>query len=87
MLRISKPESDESTVTLRLEGQIVGPWVEELRRSSEKLLGNGHRLTLDLTEVTFADHAGVALLRHLQEKVISLTGCSPFLEEQLKKLV
>jgi ABC-type transporter Mla MlaB component len=85
MLFISKPEMDEHRVTLRLEGQIVGPWVEELRRASEKLLGNGHRLTLDLTEVTFADSAGVALLLSLREKVISLTGCSSFIEEQLRK--
>ena len=85
MLRISNPESDELTVTLRLEGQIVGPWVDELRRASEKYLSNGHRLTLDLTDVTFADGDGVALLLRLQSKVISLTGCSPFLDEQLKR--
>lgn len=85
MLRISNPESGELTVTLRLEGQIVGPWVDELRRASERFLGNGHRLVLDLTEVTFADRGGVALLLELQAKVVSLMGCSPFLDEQLKR--
>ncbi len=84
MLLISKPEFDEQTVTLRLEGQLVGPWVDELRRASEKFLGNGHRLLLDLTEVTFADSAGVGLLLNLQQQAVSLTGSTPFLEEQLR---
>ena len=85
MLRISKLGSDESTVTLRLEGQLVGPWVDEFRRTAERNLGNGHRLTLDLTDVTFADHDGVALLLALQAEAVSLTGTSPFLDEQLKR--
>ncbi len=84
MLLISKPEFDEQTVTLRLEGQLVGPWVDELRRASEKFLGNGHRLMLDLTEVTFADPGGVTLLKQLRSRSASLTGCSPFLDEQLR---
>ena len=85
MLLISKPQTDERTVTLRLEGQITGPWVDELRRACEKLPGNGHRLTLDLTDVTFADPSGVALLVNLLGKKIDLAGCSPFLQEQMKR--
>jgi anti-anti-sigma factor len=85
MLLISKPETDERTVTLRLEGQITGPWVDELRRACEKFLGNGHRLLLDLTEVTFADATGVALLVKLRTHQIELAGCSPFLQEQMKR--
>ncbi len=85
MLRIFDGESDNATVTLRLEGQIVGPWVDELRRASGKYQGNGHRLTLDLTDVTFADRDGIALLSGLRSHAIRLTGCSPFLDEQLKR--
>ena len=85
MLRISKPEFSGLTVTLRLEGQIVGPWVDELRKTAEKFQNNGHRLALDLVEVTFADNTGIGLLLHLQRQAVSLAGCSPFLEEQLKR--
>ena len=84
MLMISSPETTGQTVTLRLAGQLIGPWVEELRHASEKFLGNGHRVFLDLTEVTYADPAGVALLRGLQARAITLTGCSLFVAEQLK---
>jgi len=84
MLRIFNAEFDKPIVTLRMEGQIAGPWVDELRRATENFLGSGHRLTLDLTEVTFADQNGVALLLKLQEQTVSMMGCSPFLSEQLK---
>jgi ABC-type transporter Mla MlaB component len=84
MLRISSTEHDEPAVTLRLEGQIVGPWVDELRKTIEQLLNQGRLLTLDLTEATFADRNGVALLLDLRRRTVSIRGCSPFLNEQLK---
>ncbi len=84
MLRISSAESDEPAVTLRLEGQIVGPWVEELQKTIEELLNQGRLLTLDVTEATFADKKGVALLLDLRRRSVSIRGCSPFLNEQLK---
>jgi len=84
MLRISSPESDEQAVTLLVEGQIVGPWVDELSKTIEQLLNQGRFLTLDLTEVTFADGNGVALLLDLRQRTVSISGCSPFLSEQLK---
>jgi len=77
MLRISH---DRTTGHVRLEGQLVGPWVEELHRVCD-----GHAVVLDVRDVTFADEAGVALLRALQARQVKLTGCSPFLAEQLKE--
>jgi ABC-type transporter Mla MlaB component len=84
MLRISGAESDEPAVTLRLEGQIVGPWVEVLRETTEQLLNQGRLLTLDVSEAMFADRNGVALLLDLCRRSVSIRGCSPFLSEQLK---
>jgi anti-anti-sigma regulatory factor len=84
MLLIAPPRCDEQTVTLRLEGQLTGPWVAELRDATGKFLGNGHRLVLDLTDVTFADPGGVGLLNELQAQRVELAGASPFLQEQLK---
>jgi ABC-type transporter Mla MlaB component len=62
MLRISRVESPAETVTLRLEGQVRGPWVEELCQACEQLLARGSSLVLDLTDVSFIDLDGVALL-------------------------
>ena len=75
MLRISP----RGTV-LHLEGQIVGPWVDELAKTCHRF----QPVALDVTEVTFADRAGLALLKDLR---IRMNGLSPFMEEQLKRSV
>jgi anti-anti-sigma regulatory factor len=85
MLRISDGMADGPTVTLRLEGQISGLWVDELRKTANSYMGNGHTLILDATNVTFADREGVGLLRELQRRAVVLQGCSAFLLEQLKR--
>jgi anti-anti-sigma regulatory factor len=84
MLRISFVEALDETVTIQLEGQVRGPWVEELRRSCEQLLATGSGLILDLTEVSFIDTDGVALCRSLRERNVPFLHCSPFVAEQLK---
>jgi len=84
MLRISLIASSDERVSLRLEGQIRGPWVEELRRTSTQVLATGRRLMLDLTGVSFIALDGVALCRSLQDQHVALLHCSPFVTEQLK---
>ena len=88
MLRITH-ETDASTVeaTLRLEGRIVGPWVEELRRACLEQGAAARRpLTIDLRDVTFIDPAGIALFDELFPKV-TLINCSLFATEQLKAVL
>ena len=84
MLRISLVEALDQAVTLRLEGQVRGPWVDELRRSCEELLAKGSALHLDLTDVSFVDRDGVALCRRLRDRNVGILHCSPFVAEQLK---
>lgn len=83
MLRITCLEDAVAGVTLQLEGQVVGPWVEELRRSCELLLLAGERVTLDLRAVSFLDLDGVALLRSMMRRQVLLRCCSAFVGEQL----
>jgi anti-anti-sigma regulatory factor len=75
------------TPTLRLEGQVIGPWVTELRRICAEMLANSaqreNRLVLDLSGVSFLDADGVALFRELSGRVL-LTNGSAFIAEQLK---
>jgi anti-anti-sigma regulatory factor len=85
MLRISIGASGASTAMLRLEGQIIGLWVDELRKTAESYMRSGHPLVLDLSEVTFTDRDGVLLLADLQRRTVALKGCSPFLLEQLRR--
>jgi len=91
MLKISSTTTTANhPALLRLEGQVRGPWVEELRRACEHVLGeNGHcgnRLVLDLAGVSFIDADGVALIRELTSRLVRVTSCSPFVAEQLKEV-
>jgi anti-anti-sigma regulatory factor len=84
VLKISFSEALDNAVTIRLEGQVRGPWVEELRRSCEQYLAKVRKLLLDLTEVSFVDMDGVALCRCLRDRDVTIRCCSPFVAEQLK---
>lgn len=84
MLRISWQVLPSREAALRLEGQVSGPWVDELRRVCERLLAVHDSLSLDLNAVTFVDGHGVALCRSLQAQHVALLHCSPFVAEQLK---
>lgn len=88
MLRITVVESSEIALTLRAEGQITGPWVEELRTACNVHTSPHEvRLSLELADISFADNAGIALLRELRKRGIALIRITPFLAEQLKDAV
>ena len=85
MLRITVVESSKIAVTLRVEGRLTGPWVEELRIACNvHTFPDEVQLSLELADISFADAAGIALLRELQNRGVGLMGTTPFLTEQLK---
>jgi len=84
MLKISQAGKANHSVTLKLEGRVVGPWVGELRQVCEELLTEGRALKLDLADVTFADTGGIAVLSSFKSRGVKLKSCSAFLKEQLK---
>jgi anti-anti-sigma regulatory factor len=90
MLRISQraAENEGGATYLRLEGQVTGPWVEELRRVCTEQLGNtGHNqdhLVIDLAGVSFLDADGIALFHELAALRVLFTDCSVFVAEQLR---
>lgn len=84
MLKISQTGPVNHSTTLRLEGSLVGPWVEELEHLCAPLVSNGTQLKLELAEVSFADNKGVALLVNLRSRGTRLLNATPFLAEQLK---
>ena len=85
MLRISTIESAANGTTLRLEGQLSGPWTDELDRASESILGARRKLTLDLGDVSLIDRPGLSLLASLSRRSVMLVRCSPFQVEQLRQ--
>jgi ABC-type transporter Mla MlaB component len=84
MLKISETGARDHSVTLKLEGRLVGPWVEELCRICEDLLAKDQVLKLELSEVSYADPGGVAALNHFKSRGVFLRNCSPFVEQQIK---
>ncbi len=84
MLRIEFVDGPSDATTLRLEGRVIGPWVDELRRVCERALASGGTLTLDLGDVSFVDRAGVRLLKSLTGRDVMLLNGSGFVGEQLK---
>ena len=85
MLRITVVESSKIAVTLRVEGRITGPWVEELRWACNvHTFPDEVQLSLELADISFADAPGIALLKELRNRGVSLMRTTPFLAEQLK---
>ena len=85
MLKITVVESSSEAVRLRAEGRLMGRWVDELRRTCDlHALSNGTRLTLDLADVSFADAAGIELLKELRIRLVTLLSLSSLVAEQLK---
>lgn len=66
-LRITISQSEEA-VTLRLEGRITGPWVDELRRAWSELAPGETQVRIDLREVTYSDQQGTAVLKDIYAK-------------------
>jgi ABC-type transporter Mla MlaB component len=85
MLRISATQSGKDHMILRLEGRVAGPWVIELWKACEKVLGEGQTLVLNLAEVSFLDAAAITLLSKVRSQGAKLSECSPFVTEQLKQ--
>jgi len=84
MLRIVEEKMTNNSTALRLDGSIVGQWVELLRSSCEQVLQSDGHVILDLMGVSFADNDGVGLLQQLERRHATIINCSPFLREQIK---
>ena len=85
MLKISIIGDSDQAIQFQLEGNLAGPWVEELQRLSDEALSHQKAVSLDLKKVRFVDPRGVTLLRELARRQVSHVNCSPFVSQQLKE--
>jgi anti-anti-sigma regulatory factor len=90
MLKISKLSGSGVPIVLRLEGKVVGPWVDELRRvcaeAAPSVDGGRPRLVLDLSGVSFLDADAIALFHQLVTDHVSIANYSVFVGAQLKEV-
>jgi anti-anti-sigma regulatory factor len=62
MLKVTTTAQNQ-TITLKLEGKLVGPWVQEVTRVwSDTVQSPRKGYVIDLRSVTFVDKSGQALL-------------------------
>lgn len=87
VLRISRVDdgASDSIPTLKLEGKLLGPWVDELRRVCDELHAPPGGLRLNLVGVTFIDSAGIKLLGDLIRLGAAVSDCSGFVDELLRR--
>ena len=85
VLKISNTEEAGQKISLQLDGQVSGKWVELLQRTCEVQLGKGVRVTIDLKNVSYADRDGIALLIGLAKRRVEILNAPPFIAEQIWK--
>jgi len=84
MLLITDMRESGGTCRMELQGRLIGPWVDELRRVAGKAAPRCGRVVLDLSALSFIDGGGVALLRELADRGVSLDGVTPYIAAMLE---
>ncbi len=87
MLRIT-PSEEGSVLILRLEGKLVGPWVEAAAQSwSQFRAGRSEgSIRADLSGLVFVDDAGRALLRRMHAEGCAFVGDNCYVEPIVKDI-
>lgn len=83
MLRLSREHVGTDHALLRIEGRLVAEWVDLVAGECEAARRVGGRVTLDLAGVSYADRRGLAMLRRLDPRVVSVVNATPLLQDQL----
>jgi anti-anti-sigma regulatory factor len=74
---------------IKVEGKLFAPWVSELASAWEQALqaGSGKKIVVDLSEMTFIDADGKAILLSFIDQGASLVArgiCNEHIVEELK---
>jgi len=69
---------------IRLEGKLLRPWVDEVRKACVSATDPACRTSLDLSALTFVDAAGEELLRKLIGQGVEVVACSSYVAELLR---
>lgn len=80
MLRITK-SAEGGIILLKLEGKLLAPWTPAVLEQCD---GASAALRLDLSHVSFADGAGIALLNNLRARGATVVACSAYVAELLQ---
>ena len=84
MLRITATGAEKLLV--KLEGRLVGPWVDELRKTVWQSNAWTRPLEIDVEDLTFADGEGETALLWLHRMGARFHGKGPFSEYLFERL-
>jgi len=82
-------ENEPDAVRLRLEGKLIHPWVDELFKvwmDISPRVPSHWRVLVDLTEVSFVDAHGKAMLAAMRRARCLLQGPTPFIEAVIEEV-
>jgi hypothetical protein len=83
VLKVTQLSRTVRVLTIKLEGQLLEPWVSAVRDVCKRRGQRSGRLHQDLAAVTYADAAGVQLLCDLLAEGVEIATCSSFIFELL----
>ncbi len=84
MLRITRSDRGCAAVSIKLEGKLLEPWVDEVRHLFAARDGAPFP-RLDLAELIFVDAAGARLLHDLVRRGVQIESCAPYVAELLHR--
>jgi hypothetical protein len=84
VLKVTRLSRSGRVPTVKLEGQVLEPWVAVVRDACARRGRRSKRLRLDLAAVTYVDAAGARLLRDLLREGVEIAACSGFVGEVLR---
>ena len=83
MLMITRSEGSDLTQTLKVEGKLLGPWIDELESACGRSNFDPERVFLDLARLSFVDAEGARFLKGLIRDGVRVIACSGFVAEML----
>ena len=87
MLKISIHDTPDQ-VRFKLEGRLIGPWVQELEQSwqTAESVRSGRAVVFDLNDVTFIDDSGRDLLGRLSSAGVVFCASDPMTREIIQEV-
>jgi hypothetical protein len=84
MLRLTRIAGTHRPQTIKFEGKLLGPWVDEVSQACVAGADPSSPINLDLSALVFVDAAGERLLRDLIARGIQVVACSSYVAELLR---
>jgi anti-anti-sigma regulatory factor len=84
MLMITRLDASDRRRTLKLEGKLLAPWIDEFEAACREAFENPNQVCLDLRDLTFVDEVGTRFLASLIRDGAQVVICSRFVAEMLQ---